>query len=339
MDGKSNQEIWVYTEHKNGQLLKISREVLSEGRRLADRTGKELVAVSVGYRLEKLSKDIGKYGADRILLIENPTLQNYSSLPYSNVLAQLIQRRQPSAVLFGATLEANDLASHLAARIKAGLVTNCNLLEVAENGRLEATKPAYEGKVSITFRFPLSKLQLVTISPGASEISTATKKPRIKRVDVEQIDDSIVQYVGFLKGDPETVDLSETERIVAGGRGLGSPGGFKLLGELAKLLGASVGGTRVAIDSEWLPFERQIGQTGKTVSPGFFMTLGTSGAIHYTMGFKEAEFIMAIDQNPKAPIFEVADIGVVADVRELLPVLLNLLKRDYQSDASQESLE
>jgi len=339
MDSMKPEGIWVYAEQKDGKLLKIAREVLSEGRRLADRMNNELVAVLLGHHLEKLAQDIGKHGADRILIIENPALENYSSLSYCGVLAQLIQQHQPLVVLFGATLQANDLASRLAARIKAGLVTDCNFLEVGGDGALEAPKPAYGGKVSVTFRFSSDRLQMVTISPGATEISTAAKKPKIIKIDALEVSQSPIQNIGFLKGDPETVDLSEAEKIVAGGRGLGSPEGFELLIELAKFLGASVGGTRVAVDNEWLPFERQIGQTGKIVSPQFLMTLGTSGSIHYTMGFKEAEFIMAIDQNPKAAIFEVADIGVVADVWQLLPALTSLLKSSYQSNFGLESLE
>ncbi len=325
--------IWVYLEHKNGRLAKVSRGVLSEGRRLADQMSQELVAVLLGYHLEKV-EEIGKYGADRLLLIENPYLENYGSSAHSGVLVKLIQKHQPRVLLFGATREANDLASHLAARLKAGLVTNCNLLEVGEDGTLELTKPAYGGRVSATFRFPQNRLQLVTISSGVAEASTAGGKLDIARVDALEVDQPVTENIGFLKGNPETVDLSEAERIVAGGRGLGSPEGFELLRELASLLGASVGGTRVAVDNEWLPFERQIGQTGKAVSPQFLMTLGASGAMHYTMGFKEAEFVIAIDQNPRAPIFEVADVGVVADIRELLPALLGLLESSYQSEVT-----
>ena len=332
MGEKSKKEIWVYTEHRNGELSKLSAEVLSEGRRLADRFGGELVSVLVGYHLEGLAEGIGKRGVDRILAFENPALENYALLPYSKLLAQLIEQRQPHLVLFGATLETNKLASRLAARMKAGLVTDCTLLGVSNNNVVEATKPAYGGRVSATFRLARDRLQLLTVSQGSTEIAAAAQKPNVERVCIEETGGSIIQSVGFLKGDPQTVDLREAERIVAGGRGLGSPEGVDLLEELAELLGASVGGTRVAVDNQWLPFERQIGQTGKVTSPRFFMTWGTSGAIHYTMGFKEAEFIMAIDQNPRAPIFELADTGVVADVGRLLPALVELLREEYQPD-------
>jgi len=329
---KYKKEIWVYTEHRNGKLSKLSSGVLSEGRRLADRLDGVLVSVLIGCHLEGLTEGIGKHGVDRILTIENPALEDYALLPYSNLLERLIEQRQPHLVLFGATLESSELASRLAVRMKAGLITDCTLLEVNDDGIVEATRPAYGGRVSATFRLARDRLQLLTVSQGSAETVTGTKKPDIESVDIEEVSGSLIQNVGFLKGDPRTVDLREAERIVSGGRGLGSPEGVDLLKKLAGLLGASVGGTRVAVDNQWLPFERQIGQTGKVTSPRFFMTWGTSGAIHYTMGFKEAEFIMAIDENPRAPIFDLADTGVVADLRRLLPVLIELLKEEYESE-------
>ena len=330
--------IWVFAEQRDRKLLKVTREVLSEGRRLADRCNGELIAVLLGYRSDGLVEEVGRHGADKVLLIDNPSLERYSTLPFCGVLAPLIQRHEPIAVIFGATSTANDLAPRLAARIKAGLVTNCNLVEITDDGTLEVTKPAYGGKISAIVSFSLNRLQLITISSGVMEIATAARKPEVVNIETGKVDDPIVKHLGLLKAEPESVDLSEAELIVAGGRGLGSQEGFRMLGELAKLLRASLGGTRVAVDNGWIPYERQIGQTGKTVSPRFFMTLGTSGAIQYTMGFKDSEFIMALDTNPRAIIFEVADIGVVADVQRVLPQLITLLK-NYQPSPNAASLE
>lgn len=319
--------IWVFPEHKDNKLLKISREILSEGRRLADNCEGELVAVLPGYHLNGLTDDIGNHGADRVILIEHPALEQYATLPYCGVLAGLVREHDPSAFLFGATPLANDLAPRLAARIKAGLVTNCNMVEISAEGTLEATKPAYGGNVSASMRFTSNKQQLVTILPGAVEITTDSRQPQVINVQVEQVDKPLVESLGIIKADAESVDLSEAELIVSGGRGMGDREGFALLSELARLLKASVGGTRVAVDNGWIPFEKQLGQTGKIVSPGFLMTLGTSGAIQYNLGFKDAEFVMAVDKNPRAAIFQVADTGIVADVRQLVPALINLLKK------------
>jgi len=319
--------VWVFVEHRRGNLLKIAREVLSEGRRLADQQKGEVVAVLLGYHLDELIKDVGKHGADKILLVEDPVLEEYCTLPYCNVLSHLVQEHKPAAVLFGATSTVNDLAPRLAARMKAGLVTNCNLVETAEDGVLEVTKPAYGGTISITLRFPPNRLQLVTLPPGG-EIITRSVLSQVIHIKLEEIGSPIVESIGFSKLDPEAVDLSEADLVVAGGRGLGEEG-FHKLREFAKIIGASIGGTRIAVDNGWIPFPKQIGQTGKTVSSRFFMTLGTSGAIQYTMGFKDSGFIIAVDKNPRAPIFDAADIGVVADVHQVLPALIELLDKEY----------
>jgi len=330
--------IWAIPEHKGNKLLKVSREVLSEGRRLADKCNGELIAVLPGYHLDELVDDIGKHGADKILLVEHPTLERYSTLSYCSVLAGLFQKHKPVAVLFGATALTNDLVPRLAARIKTGLVTNCNLVEIAEDGTLEVTKPAYGGKISATLHFSSNRLQLVTISPGAMEATINTRQPQVINIKVENVDEPITEDIGLLKGDPESIDLSEAELIVAGGRGLSNQQGFQLLGELAKFLRASVGGTRVAVDNGWIPFEKQVGQTGKTVSPRVFITLGTSGAVQYTTGFKDAEFIIAVDVNLRSPIFQVSDIGIVADAHQLLPALITLVK-NYEPGSNTPGVE
>lgn len=330
--------IWVFPEHKDNKLLKVSREVLSEGRRLADKCDGELTAVLPGYHLDGLVGDIGKHGVDKVLLIEHPALERYSTLPYCSVFAGLIQKHKPAAVLFGATALADDLAPRLAVRLKTGLVTNCNMVEIAEDGTLEVTKPAYSGKISATLRFSSNRLQLVTISPGAMEATINTRQSQVINIKVENVDEPITEDIGLLKGDPESTDLSEAELIVSGGRGMGNEQGFQLLEELAKLLRASVGGTRVAVDNGWIPFEKQVGQTGKVVSPMVFITLGTSGAIQYTTGFKDSEFVIAIDSNPQSPIFQVSDIGVVADVHQLLPALVTLVK-NYELGSNTPGVE
>lgn len=317
--------VWVFVEQRKGKLLKVTREALSEGRRLADQQKGEVVAVLLGYHLDELIEDTSKHGADKLLLVEDSVLEKYSTLPYCSVLSHLVQKHKPVAVLFGATSTVNDLAPRLAARMRAGLVTNCNLVETAEDGLLEVTKPAYGSAISVTLRFSSNRLQLVTLSPGAGEIITDARKPQVIRIKPEEISNSIVQNIGLLKADPEVIDLSEADLIVAGGRGLGKEGFYKLR-EFSKIIGASIGGTRIAVDNGWIPFSKQIGQTGKTVSSRFFMTLGTSGAIQYTMGFKDSEFIIAVDKNPRAPVFDAADIGVVADVHQVLPALIELLK-------------
>ncbi len=325
--------IWVFAEQDNGNLPRVTKEVISEGRRLADRLKCQLTAALMGYHTGKLVEDLGKFGADKVILIDSPSLENYDVIPYCSVMAPLVQQHQPVSVLFGATLTGNDLASRLAARIKGGLVTNCNLLEIAEDGAMLAIRHAYGGKVSVTFQYASNRAQLATLSPGAVEISLAVRQPQVITIDNIEISPAIVERIEVLKGAPENIGLSEAEVIVAGGRGMGNQDRFNQLGELARLLGASVGGTRIAVDNGWLPFERQVGQTGKMVSPRFFMTLGTSGAIQYTNGFKDAEFILAIDKNSRAVIFEIADVGVVGDIQQILPAVFTILKKGYEPNS------
>ncbi len=319
-------KIWAFPEHKDNKLLKVSTEILSEGRRLADKCNGELAAVLLGSHLNGLVDDVGKHGANKVFLVEHPTLERYNTLPYCGIITSLIQKHEPMAILFGATALAHDLAPRLAARIKTGLVTNCNRVEITEDGTLEVTKPAYGGKISATLRFTSNKKQLVTISPGAVEVTLNSRQPQVINIKTEKMDESLTEDIGLLKADAESLDLSEAELIVSGGRGLGNQDGFRLMAELARLLKASVGGTRVAVDNGWIPFEKQVGQTGKIVNPRLFITLGTSGAIQYTMGFKDSESIIAVDINPRSPIFQVADVGIVADVHQLIPALIALLK-------------
>jgi electron transfer flavoprotein alpha subunit len=249
----------------------------------------------------------------------------------------MFQHYEPSIVIMSTNSTTRDMAARLAARLKTGLVTDCNLLEFSEKGEFEVTRPAYGGKVSATIRFSSNVLKLVLVPPGVIEINkkTIVKPVEVIAAETGKIEIPNTKHVGLSKASPETIDITESEIIVSGGRGLATNEGFVQLKEFAKMLDASVGGTRLAVDNGWVLFENQIGQTGKTVNPKLFITLGTSGAIHHTAGVKDSEFIMAVDKNPKAPIFDIADVGIVCDLQKLLPILNNLLKKyklTYTSD-------
>lgn len=271
------------------------------------------------------------YGVVRIFSADEPILDRYSALPYCSVLVPMVLKYQPSIFILSANSTTRDLAPRLAVRLKTGLVTDCNLLEFSEKSEFEVTRPAYGGKVSALIRFHSSAVKLVLIPPGTVEINTKTivKPVDVVKIEASQIEIPNTKQIGMSKVSSEIIDITEAEIIVSGGRGIGTQERFAQLKEFAKMLNASVGGTRQAVDNGWVLFENQIGQTGKTVSPKLFITLGTSGAIHYTAGFKDSEFIVAVDSNPKAPIFDIADVGFVCDLQQLLPVLNNLLKK-YQ---------
>lgn len=319
-----NDNIFIFTEQDDGRLSTVTKEVLSAGRKLADKRNGELTAVLLGHCVAGLTSEIAKHGADKILLVDTPALERYNTLTYCQVLTHLLKKFTPAVMLLGSTPTAHDLAPRLAARIMAGLTTGCVVVEINENGKLEIKKPAYGGNVYVTVGLSSERLQLITISPGAIEISSCPRELHVVLIEDAEISESVVQHIGIVKADPETIDISEAKIVIAGGRGLGQDG-FCLLRKIAKRIGASIGGTRVAVDNGWIPYEKQIGQTGKNISPSFFISLGTSGALQYTMGFKESKLILAIDKNPKANIFEVADIGVIADLNILIPTLFETL--------------
>jgi electron transfer flavoprotein alpha subunit len=320
--------VWVFCEHEAGNLTRVSREVLSEGRRLADAQDYGLVAVVAGHDISAIGSQAGRFGADRVLLIDHSLLEWYSVLPYCTALASAVRQYQPYLLVFGGTPVGNDLAARLAARLGRGLVCDCNLVEGEPGAGLLVSKPTYGGKASTSYRFAAAPPFLITLSPGAAEIKEAARDPRVVAWEPPAIDEPTTRRLGTLQADPETVSLSEAQVIVSGGRGIGSGENFGMVQELGRLLRGSVGGTRVAFDQGWIPFERQIGQTGKSVAPRFLMSLGTSGAIQYTQGLRDAEYVLAVDRNPRSAIFDVADVGVVADLPTLLPLLIDRLKSD-----------
>jgi len=322
------KDIWVFIE-QDGSLLRSTREVLSESRRLADKTGFRLSAVLLGHGVDSMVNDVANLGADRVIIIDNHALAVYNAEIYSGILSELIKRHFPRALFFGATPTARELVPHLAVVLNTNLATDCHLVNAGENDTLLLAKPSFGGQVWVNLSLPPFNTALVTFSPGIFEITAVKRQPEIIRVDDIAIPASSLKHEGILKADPASVDISEAQVIAAGGRGLGKEG-FAQLQLIARIIGAAIGGTRVAVDNGWIEFERQIGQTGKTVNPRFFISLGASGAMHFTAGFKDAEFIMAIDKNPRAAIFDAADMGAVADLNELLPALLNSLNNMNQ---------
>jgi len=322
------KDIWVFIE-QDGSLLRSTREVLSESRRLVDKTGFRLSAVLPGHGVDSVVNDVADLGADRVIIIDNHALAVYNAEIYSGILSELIKRHVPRALFFGATPTARELVPHLAAVLNTNLATDCHLVNTGENDALLLAKPSFGGQVWVNLSLPPFNTALVTFSPGIFEIAAVKRQPEIIRVDDIAIPASSLKHEGILKADPASVDISEAQVIAAGGRGLGKEG-FTQLQQIARIIGATIGGTRVAVDNGWIKFERQIGQTGKMVNPRFFISLGASGAIHFTAGFKDAEFIMAIDKNPRAAIFDAADMGAVADLNELLPALLNSLNNIKQ---------
>ena len=329
MAGPLAKGVWVLVEQKDGQLRDGALEIVSEGRKIADKMNEELTAVIMGSIADEQGKQLAQYGASQILSIEHPALTPYSVEIHTQVLLDIIEKYSPNVILSVHTANGADLVCRLASRLETGLVTSCDRVDVNREKLLVQTKLVYGGKASATFVCPSVRPQMATINPDALELGTpdadATAEVTRLKVSLEPGDPQ-TQIVDFIQGDPSAIDLTEAEIIAAGGIGLGSQSNFKLIEELAEVIGGTVGATRRVVDEEWVTTEKQIGLTGKMVKPKLFIACGISGAIQHTMGMKDSRKIVAINIDRNAPIFKIADVGVVGDVLEVLPPLITELR-------------
>lgn len=325
----ANKGIWVLAEQREGELQEISLELMGEGRKISDELGEELCAVVLGNNIEGLAAPLAQHGADKIYLIDSPWLASYSGEPYADVLSNLIRDKAPRAVLCGATSIGGDLAPRLAARLKTGLVSNCVALKLGDDGLLLQTKPTYGGKVHSTIICPNARPQIATVGPGILKIKSVNIPEKAEIIKVAPRFSSQRQRTktaGVIKADPKTIDLSEAEIIVAGGRGVGSAENFKIIEELADVLGGCVAGSRMAVDAGWVPSDKLVGQTGVTVTPRLYVACGISGALHHTLGMKDSRTIVAINTDGNAPIFKLADLGIIGNLLDVVPTIVEQLR-------------
>lgn len=320
--------ILVFSEIRDGQIKKASLEALSTARTLAQASGVKVGAVIVGPHPAEVREAIQRYGADKIFLLSHPLLETYSSSGYSSALAQLVMEEEPEALLLAATALGRDLAPRLAARLGVGLASDCTRLEINE-GALEAVRPIFAGKAFLTVRSS-SRPFLATLRPN---VFPAEEQPNSSAEVVERdvsLDEDMVKekVVEVIKGDQEELDVTEAEVVISGGRGMKGPENFQLLRELSALLPHSaIGASRSAVDAGWIDHQHQVGQTGKTVSPTLYLAFGISGAIQHLAGMSSSKYIVAVNKDPEAPIFKVADFGIVGDLFEIIPHLKEELKK------------
>jgi len=317
--------IWVFAEQREEQIKKVTLELLSEGRKLADQLGEELGAVLVGKDVAGLADALGEYGADKVYVVENDALENYTTDGYTNAVADLIKQYEPNAFLLGCTVTGRDLAAQVAQRLQTGLMTDCTGMEIAD-GQLVFTRPIYAGKAIVKAACPEARPVMATIRPNTFAAEANAKTPEVVKVDanagdIRQVIKDIVRQVS------ERPELTEADIIVSGGRGMKGSENFKILEELADVLGAAVGASRAAVDAGWVPHSFQVGQTGKTVSPVLYIACGISGAIQHLAGMSSAKCIVAINKDEEANIFKVADYGIVGDLFEVVPILKEELKK------------
>lgn len=330
VDKSQYKGIWVIAEHYKGVIHKVAYQLLTKGRELADILDVNLTLVLLGDKLDAILDKFGEYGADEVIYVKSKLLKNYYSDLYVKTLAELVIEWKPEIVLIGATPTGRDFAPRVAKRLNAGLTADCTGLDIEKDTRnLMQTRPTFGGNIMATIRTPTSRPQMATVRPGIFKaIASEKKKIKITILEKEYKEtDSVAKIVKVINKERKKVNLEEAEIIVAGGRGVGSKEGFKLIEELAEILRAETGGSRVTVELNWLDPDRQVGQTGKTVSPNLYIACGISGAIQHLVGMQNSGIIVAINRDPNAPIFNVAHYGIVGDLHEVIPVLIKKLKK------------
>jgi electron transfer flavoprotein alpha subunit len=324
--------VWIIAEQKEGKLKKVSFELLSAGRELASKTGQALAALLLGYEVEKSAGELEAFGAEKIFVCDDEALKSYSNEGYTKAIVDLAKAHQPSILLGGATAQGKDLLPRVAARLGTGLASDCVGLDINQEGHLVAKRPMYAGKVLVDTVTPEARPQMAALRPNVLEVEkpSESKKAEIEKVKVEVKPDDIRAVIKeVIKTAGEKVDLTEANVIVSGGRGMKSGENFKILEELAFALGegATIGASRSAVDSGFAPHDIQVGQTGKVVNPSLYIACGISGAIQHLAGMRTSKCIVAINKDPEAPIFQVADYGIVADLFTAVPLLTEEIKK------------
>ena len=289
--------VWVFAEQREGELQKVSLELLGEGRRQADKLGVKLTALLLGSNIEGLSKTLAEHGADEVLIADDKLLEHYTTDAYTKVICDLVNERKPGILFVGATFIGRDLGPRVAARLNTGLTADCTSIDVeVENGDLLATRPAFGGNLMATIACPEHRPQMATVRPGVfAKVESDGANCNIEKVNVELTDSDVrTKVLETVKTAKDIIDISEAKVIVSGGRGVGSKENFALLEELANILGGTVAGSRAAVEKGWIENAYQVGQTGKTVKPSIYIACGISGAIQHVAGMQDSDMIIAV---------------------------------------------
>jgi electron transfer flavoprotein alpha subunit len=324
-----NKGIMIIAEQQSGEIKKVSYEIASEGKKIADALGISTTLLFFGDQIKEKAASFYDYGMDKVIVADHADLKDYKNDVYVSIVENAVKENEPSYLIIGATAQGKDLGATLAGRLDVGLAQDCTALAV-ESGKVLATRPMYAGKAYTVVEFDGHEPRIVTIRPNTAAIATA-KSP--KECDVEEIVYPLgdnhyrTKLRAVVRRGEEKIDLTEAEKIVSGGRGLKSNENFGLIEKLAASIDAAVGASRSAVDAGWRPFEEQVGQTGKVVSPSLYIACGISGAIQHLAGMSTSKTIVAINKDPDAPIFQIADYGVVDDLFEVLPALIEDIEK------------
>ena len=333
--------VFVFAQQVDNVISNIAFELIGKGKELAKDLGVEVTAVLVGSDVKGLADQLAEYGADKVIVVDDPELKEYRTEPYTHAIASVIEEFKPEIFLIGATAIGRDLGPRVCARIHTGLTADCTKLDIGDfpmnpvpgretkHNQLLMTRPAFGGNTIATIACPDFRPQMATVRPGVMQ--KAPKEAGKKAVVTEfnpgfTKNNKYVDILEVVKAVSNTVDIMDAKILVSGGRGVGSPENFKILDDLAEAIGGTVSCSRAVVDSGWKPKDLQVGQTGKTVRPNVYFAIGISGAIQHLAGMEESDIIVAINKDESAPIFDVADYGVVGDLNKIVPMLTEKIK-------------
>lgn len=318
--------VWIVAEVRDGAYRKVSFEIASAARKLADELGDEVCAVLCGSGVEAKAAELGKYGVDKVYVADNAALEPYTTDAHAAAVAKIVKEKDPAILLLGASVQGKDLSARLVGKLANGLATDCTALKI-EGGKLVAIRPMYAGKCFGEVAFEAAPA-MATLRPNVFPIVENAKAGAVEKfdpaLDAGQLKTKVAEIAKDTSG---KIELTEANIIVSGGRGMKGPENFPLLEELAGVLGAAVGASRAAVDAGWRPATDQVGQTGKTVSPNLYIACGISGAIQHLAGMSSSKFIVAINKDPEAPIFQRADYGIVDDLFKVVPEITTAAKK------------
>jgi len=335
--------VYVFAQQVDNEISSIAFELLGKAKDLAKDLNTEVTAVLLGAGIKGLADQLAEYGADKVIVVDDPELKDYRTEPYAHALSSVINQYKPEIMLVGATAIGRDLGPRVSARVATGLTADCTVLEIGDfplqavpgqeqlHNQLLMTRPAFGGNTIATIACPYNRPQMATVRAGVMQKIEPIKGAK---ANVEEFnpgftpDNKYVEILFIVKSVAETVDIMDAKILVSGGRGVGSPENFKILEDLAEVLGGTVSCSRAVVDSGWKPKDLQVGQTGKTVRPNVYFAIGISGAIQHVAGMEESDIIVAINKDADAPIFDVADYGVVGDLNKIVPKLTEALKAE-----------
>ena len=333
--------VYIYAQQVDNKLSDIAFELVGKAKELAADLNTEVTAVLLGSNVKALATELGEYGADKVIVVDNPALETYRTEPYAQALVSVINEYKPEIMLVGATAIGRDLGPTVSARVKTGLTADCTKLEIGDfpinampgqeqkHNQLLMTRPAFGGNTIATIACPDNRPQMATVRPGVMQKIEPVKGAKAEVIEYNPgftPNNKYVEILDIVKDLSDTVDIMDAKILVSGGRGVGSKENFAMLQDLADVIGGTVSCSRAVVDNGWMPKELQVGQTGKTVRPNVYFAIGISGAIQHTAGMEESDIIVAINKDETAPIFDVADYGIVGDLNKIVPKLTEALK-------------